>query len=63
MKTKVILTVTVVRVGRAGHKTTLFERSISEENNFPSHLAQQELFNVAHAVIHPPRTPDDSEKD
>ena len=32
-----------------------WERSVSEFDEFPSPLAQQQLLTVAHAQIHPPR--------
>jgi len=63
MKTKIILTVTIVRLGRTGKPHTIFERSIEELNNLPGHLAQQELFSAAHQTIHPPRPTSQTEKD
>lgn len=63
MKTEVIITVTIARVGANGRKTIVFERSVTEEDAFPGHLAQTELFTVAHAHLHPPRPLPDHQHD
>jgi hypothetical protein len=59
MKTEVIITVTVVRTER-GRRRVLLERSISEEGGIPSQLAQKELLQVAHEVICPNKTDNDT---
>ena len=55
MTTEVTITVTIEKVDRAGRRQAIWSRSVREEGGIPSHLAQLELLNVAHAQLHPPR--------
>ena len=55
MKTTVTILVRIERIDRRGRRTVVWERGVSEDGGFPGHLAQQELFTVAHAQIHPRR--------
>ena len=54
--TRVTVIVRMERIGQDGQTIgPIWERSVSEIDEFPSHLLQAELFTVAHAQMHPPR--------
>jgi hypothetical protein len=54
--TRVTLIVRLERLGQDGEVIgPVWERSVSEIDEFPGHLLQAELFTVAHAQMHPPR--------
>ena len=53
--THVTIIVRIERDKRIGARELVWQNSVTEVGSFPSHLAQQELFHVAHAQLHPMR--------
>lgn len=54
---KISVIVRIEQPGNGPGQGRVWERSITTIGSFPEHLAQQELFTIAHAQLHPARPP------